>query len=114
MSDYYYYEGPDNLSRIADNPIVTPQVVHLSMEDERVQDVVGRVERAIAQGFPDAEFISYIGTNPLGIYIEVYTEGDDFLGILRLLDDRLGNLHIAAGVDLCVVPRKKIRAQIAA
>ena len=51
--------------------------------------------------------MSYIGTNPLGIYLEVYTAGDDFDGILQVLSERLGDLHVAAGVNVCVVPLKK-------
>jgi len=45
--------------------------------------------------------------------VEVYTTDDHFLGILKLLDDKLGNLHIAAGLDVCVVPRRKAHVQAA-
>ena len=71
------------------------------------QDVLGRIMRAIKTSYPDAEFLSYIGTNPLGIYVEVYTPNEEFKGLLDILDDKLGNLHIAAGVNICVVPRRK-------
>jgi hypothetical protein len=103
----------DGMSTVSSRPVVTPQVVHIDMEDERIQDVIGRVQRAIQSTYTDAEFVSYIGTNPLGIYVEVYTNEDHFIGILRLLDDKLGNLHIAAGVDICVVPRRKAQVQAA-
>jgi hypothetical protein len=103
----------DGMSTVSSRPVVTPQVVHIDMEDERIQDVIGRVQRAIQGTYTDAEFVSYIGTNPLGIYVEVYTNEDHFIGILRLLDDKLGNLHIAAGVDICVVPRRKAHVQAA-
>jgi len=104
---------PDGLATLTTQPLITPQVVHIDMQDERIQDVIGRVQRAIQIAFPDAEFVSYIGTNPLGIYVEVYTTDDHFLGILKLLDDKLGNLHIAAGLDVCVVPRRKAHVQAA-
>jgi hypothetical protein len=103
----------DGMSAVSTKPVVTPQMVHIDMEDERIQDVIGRVQRAIQGEYPDAEFVSYIGTNPLGIYVETYTTEDHFVGILKLLDDKLGNLHIAAGVDICVVPRRKAKAQAA-
>jgi hypothetical protein len=75
--------------------------------------VLGRIIRAISNRYPDAEFLSYIGTNPLGIYVEVYTPNEEFKGILDILDDKLGNLHIAAGVSICVVPRRKVVAAAA-
>ena len=68
---------------------------------------------AIKTVYRDAEFLSYIGTDPLGVYIEVYTPGDHFTGILRVLEEKLGNLQIAAGVPVCVVPRQKAAAQAA-
>ena len=98
---------------LSTKPVITPQMVHIDMGDERIQDVIGRVQRAIQGAYPDAEFVSYIGTNPLGIYVETYTTEDHFVGILKLLDDKLGNLHIAAGVDICVLPRRKAKVQAA-
>jgi hypothetical protein len=83
------------------------------MRDERVQDVLDRVMSTVKTTYSDAEFVSYVGTNPLGIYIEVYTEKEDFDGILQVLSEKLGNLHIAAGVNVCVVPRQKAKAQAA-
>lgn len=103
----------DGLSSVSSRPLVTPQIVHIDMEDERIQDVIARVQRAIQGAYADAEFVSYIGTSPLGIYVEAYTNEDHFDGIIKLLEDKLGNLHIAAGVDLCVVPRRKVKAQAA-
>ncbi len=103
----------DGLATVTSRPLVSPQVVHIDMADERIQDVISRVQRAIQGTYADAEFVSYIGTNPLGVYVETYTNEDHFVGILKLLDDKLGNLHIAAGVDICVVPRRKARAQAA-
>ena len=95
-------------------PIISEQLVYIDLQDERIQDVLGRIVRAIKAGYPDAEFLSYIGTNPLGIYVEVYTPNEEFKGILDILDDKLGNLHIAAGVSICVVPRRKVVDAVAA
>lgn len=103
----------DGLATVSSRPVVTPQMVHIDMEDERIQDVIARVQRAIQGTYADAEFVSYIGTSPLGIYVEAYTNEDHFDGIIRLLEDKLGNLHIAAGVDLCVIPRRKAKSQAA-
>ena len=103
----------EQLTSINTRPVVTPQRVCIDMEDERIQDVIARLQRTILAEHSDAEFVSYIGTSPLGVYVEVYTQQDTFLGILRLIDDKLGNLHIAAGVDICVLPKQKVQAQAA-
>ncbi len=94
-------------------PVVSQQLVHIDMQDERVQDLVDRVSRTISAAYPDAEFVSYIGTNPLGVYVEAYTTGDQFDGILAVISDKLGDLNIAAGVNVCVVPRQKRMEQAA-
>lgn len=94
-------------------PMISEQLVYIDLRDERLQDVIGRISDAIKSSYRDAEFLSYIGTNPLGVYIEVYTAGDHFAGILRVLDEKLGNLQIAAGVPVCVLPRRKAAAQAA-
>ncbi|HEX9990554.1 MAG TPA: hypothetical protein VGE45_19015 [Chloroflexia bacterium] len=106
-------EQPGQLRSVSTSPVISPQMVYIDMQDERVQDVVLRVQRVIRNTYSDAEFVSYIGTSPLGIYIEVYTDGDEFDGILGILSDKVGNLNIAAGVDVCVVPRRKAKAQAA-
>ncbi len=94
-------------------PVVSQQLVHVYLRDERVQDVLERIRNVIQAQYSGAEFVSYIGTEPLGVYLEVYTAGNDFDGILKLLSDRLGNLNIAAGVNVCVVPLKKRAVQAA-
>lgn len=94
-------------------PVVSQQLIHVDLRDERVQDVLGRISALISSVYPDAEFVSYVGTSPLGIYLEVYTPGNDFDGILQLLSEKVGNLYIAAGVNVCVVPLQK-RAEQAA
>lgn len=94
-------------------PVISQQLVHIDLRDERVQDVLERIRSTISVSYPDAEYVSYIGTNPLGIYLEVYTPGNDFDGILRVLSEKLGDLHVAAGVNVCVVPLKKRVVQAA-
>ena len=104
---------PDVLVQMPTRPVVTQQLVHVDLQDERIMDVVDRVQRTIRAAYPTAEFVSYIGTNPLGVYIDVYTDGNDFDGILQVLSEKLGNLYIAAGINVCVVPRKKAQAAAA-
>jgi hypothetical protein len=98
---------------ISTRPVITEQLVHIDLQDERIQDVLNRIIRAIKVQYPDAEFVSYIGTNPLGVYTEVYTATQEFKGLLDILDDKLGNLHVAAGVNIIIVPKKKVRAAAA-
>ncbi len=88
-------------------PVVSQQLVHIDLRDERVQDVLARIRVVIKDAYANAEFVSYVGTNPLGIYVEVYTSGNDFDGVLEVLSQKLGNLNIAAGVNVCVVPLRK-------
>lgn len=94
-------------------PVISAQMVHIDLRDERLQDVLSRVAAAIKERYAEAEFVSYIGTCPLGVYVEVYTEGDQLGGILQVLDEKLGNLEIAAGVPVCVLPRQKAVARAA-
>jgi hypothetical protein len=94
-------------------PVVSPELVYIDLSNERIQDVISRVQSAIRMSYPDAEFNSFIGTNPLGIHIEVYTVNAELDNILQTLDSKVGNLHIAAGVDVCVIPRRKAQAQAA-
>ena len=113
----YYFNGVveerEDMQPVSTQPVVSQQMVYVDLNDERVQDVVARVQRAISDKYPDAVFATYIGTNPLGVYIDVYTERDEFRGILQVLDDRLGNLYIAAGVAVCVQPRQKAQIRAA-
>jgi hypothetical protein len=116
MDDFHVImgHGPvETMTSLSSRPVVTPQRVCIDMGDERIQDTINRLQRVVLAEYGDAEFVSYIGTNPLGVYVEVYTTQDSFLGILRLIDDKLVNLHISAGVDVCVLPKRKIRAQAA-
>lgn len=94
-------------------PVISQQLVHVDLRDERVQDVLERIRTTILPVYPEAEFVSYVGTNPLGVYLEVYTPGNDFDGILQVLSDKLGDLYIAAGVNICVVPVRKRTEQAA-
>ncbi len=103
----------DQPTSIGTRPIITEQLVHIDLRDERIQDVLNRIIRAVKAEYSDAEFVSYIGTNPLGIYTEVYTATQEFKGILDILDDKLGNLHVAAGMNIIIVPKKKTRAAAA-
>jgi hypothetical protein len=103
----------DHPTSISTRPVITEQLVHIDLQDERIQDVLNRIIRAIKAEYPDAEFVSYIGTSPLGIYTEVYTVTQEFKGLLDILDNKLGDLHVAAGVNIIIVPKKKVRAAAA-
>ncbi|HST05544.1 MAG TPA: hypothetical protein VLQ48_12530 [Chloroflexia bacterium] len=94
-------------------PVISEQLVHIDLQDERIQDVIGRIIRVVKTEYPDAEFVSYIGTSPLGIYTEVYTPAYEFENILNILDDRLGDLHVAAGLNVVIVPKKKVASAAA-
>lgn len=99
--------GVDEQDYVPAKPVISQQLVHVDLRDERVQDVLTRIRGAVQSVYEDAEFVSYIGTSPLGVYLEVYTVANDFDGILKVLSEKLGNLHIAAGMNVCVVPMRK-------
>lgn len=89
-------------------PIISEQLVYIDLRDERVQDAIGRITRAVREVHPEAEFVSYIGTNPLGVYTEVYTAANDFKDILDIIDTKLSDLNVAAGgVSLIIAPKRK-------
>jgi len=92
-------------------PIISEQLVYIDLRDERVQEAIGRITRAVRDVYPDAEFVSYIGTNPLGVYTEVYTASNDFKDILDIIDTKLSDLNVAAGgVSLIIAPKRKAQA----
>lgn len=95
---------------ISSRPVVTEQLVHIDLQDERIQDALSRIIRAVKAEYEEAEFVSYIGTNPLGVYMEVYTPTQEFKGILDILDNKLTDLYVGVGVNICIVPKKKVRA----
>jgi hypothetical protein len=95
---------------ISTRPVITEQLVYIDLRDERVQDAIGRISRAIREEYPEAEFVSYIGTNPLGVYTEVYTASAELKNILDIVDDKLGDLHVAAGVNIILAPKRKAQA----
>lgn len=91
-------------------PVVSEQMVYVDLRDERVQDTIGRITNAVREEYPDAEFVSYIGTSPLGVYTEVYTTENDFGKIIEIVDSKLNDLRVAAGVDIVLVPKRKVAA----
>jgi hypothetical protein len=95
---------------IRTRPVISEQLVYIDLRDERVQDAIGRITRAVREEYPDAEFVSYIGTNPLGVYTEVYTATHEFKSILDIVDTKLGDLHVAAGVSIIIAPKRKMQA----
>ncbi len=114
MSEFYAVGEPAApMATVSTSPVVSPGFVYVDLHDERVQDVLGRIRRAIQEKYPSAGFSSYIGTQPLGVYLEVYTDGDEFRNVLRILDDSFGDLCTAAGVAVCVLPRQRAQAQAA-
>lgn len=108
-----------DLSQIAEptpintRPIISEQLVYIDLRDERVQEAIGRITRAVREVYPEAEFVSYIGTNPLGVYTEVYTANNEFQSILDIIDTKLGDLHVAAGVSLIIAPKRKAQVKAA-
>jgi hypothetical protein len=106
-------KSADERDHAPKRPVISQQMVHIDLRDERIQEALGRICEVVSSEYADAEYVSYIGLNPLGVYLEVYTEANDFDGILKVVSEQLGDLSVASGVNVCVAPQKK-RVQRAA
>ena len=69
-----------------------------------MQRVIAEVEARILAVFPEATFRLVEGENPIGLYLDAYTDAEDAFAVLDLVSDWLVNLSVNAGVHLHVIP----------
>ena len=69
-----------------------------------LQRVIAEVEARILAVFPEATFRLVEGEDPIGLYLDAYTEAEDAFAVLDLVSDWLVNLSVNAGVHVHVIP----------
>ena len=66
--------------------------------------VIAEVEARILAVLPEATFRLVEGEDPIGLYLDAYTDAEDAFAVLDLVSDWLVDLSVNAGVHLHVVP----------
>ena len=69
-----------------------------------MQRVIAEVEARILAVFPEATFRLVEGEDPIGLYLDAYTDAEDAFAVLDLVSDWLVDLSVDAGVHLHVIP----------
>jgi hypothetical protein len=73
-------------------------------ENPRIQEVIAEAQARIVAVYPEAKFQLRTGEEPVGIYLDVYTNADDGFCVLELVSDWLVELSVEEGLDVHVVP----------
>jgi hypothetical protein len=69
-----------------------------------MQRVIAEVEARILAVLPEATFRLVEGEDPIGLYLDAYTDAEDAFAVLDLVSDWLVNLSVNAGTPLHVIP----------
>ena len=72
--------------------------------NDRMQHAIAEVEARIRAVYPDATFRLIEGEDPIGLYLDAYTDAEDAFAVLDLVSDWLVDLSVDAGVHLHVIP----------
>jgi hypothetical protein len=84
---------------------MTPRVL-----DEKTQRVLTEVQDRIRAVYPEAGFRLVHGEDPVGLYLDVYTDAEDSFRVFDLVNDWLVDLSINEGIVLHVIPLPKAQA----
>jgi hypothetical protein len=76
----------------------------LAVHDEKTQQVLTEVQARIKAAYPEATFTVAVGEDPVGIYIDAYTNAPDGFAVLDLVSDWLVDLHVNEGLAIHVIP----------
>ena len=76
----------------------------VSSWNETMQHAITEVQARIKAVYPEATFRLVEGEDPIGLYLDAYTDAEDAFAVLDLVSDWLMDLSVDAGVDLHVVP----------
>jgi hypothetical protein len=79
----------------------------ISLRNEKVQRALAEVQAIIKTAYPEAEFQIACGEDPVGIYIDAYTDAVDGFCVLDLVSDRLVDLNVDEGLPIHVIPLPK-------
>ena len=78
--------------------------------DEKIQRAIAEVQARIQAVYPDAVFRVSQGEDPVGIYLDAYTDAEDSLCVFGLVNDWLVDLSVSEGLSMHVIPLPKERA----
>ena len=76
----------------------------LTLQDEKTQQVLAEVQARIKAAYPEATFTVAVGEDPVGIYVDAYTDAPDGFAVLDLVSDWLVDLHVNEGLAIHVIP----------
>jgi hypothetical protein len=69
-----------------------------------MQRVIAEVEARILAVLPEATFRLVEGEDPIGLYLDAYTDAEDAFAVLDLVSNWLVNLSVNVGAHLHVIP----------
>ena len=72
--------------------------------NETMQHAITEVQARIRAVYPEATFRLVEGEDPIGLYLDAYTDAEDAFAVLDLVSDWLVDLSVSAGVHLHVIP----------
>lgn len=75
--------------------------------DEKTQRVVTEAQRRIQAVYPEAGFRLSQGDDPVGLYLDVYTDAEESVGVLNVVNNWLVDLSVNEGIVLHVIPLPK-------
>jgi hypothetical protein len=70
----------------------------------KMQHAIAEVEARIRAIYPEATFRLVEGEDPIGLYLDAYTDAEDAFAVLDLVGDWPVDLSVNAGVHLHVIP----------
>jgi hypothetical protein len=72
--------------------------------NDKMQHAIAEVEARILAVYPEATFRLVEGEDPVGCYLDAYTDAEDAFAVLDLVSDWLVDLSVNTGVHLHVIP----------
>jgi hypothetical protein len=72
--------------------------------NDEMQHAIAELEARIRAVYPEATFRLVEGEDPMGLYLDAYTDAEDAFAVLDLVSDWLVDLSVNAGVHLHVIP----------
>lgn len=75
--------------------------------NDTMQHAITEVQARITAVYPEAIFRLVEGEDPVGLYLDAYTDAEDAFAVLDLVSDWLVDLSVNTGVHLHVIPLPK-------
>ena len=69
-----------------------------------MQHAMAEAQARITAVYPETTFRLVEGEDPVGLYLDAYTDAEDAFAVLDLVSDWLVDLSVEAGVHLHVIP----------